>query len=233
MIALRTLVVRLVVASFSITALLGIVALLGGGDLGGVPGQVLLTTLVVGVESVAVLCYLAVAGTRRAGVGVLGGVASLVPFVIALVLVWGWWGDGGIPLRAFFVGLTLAASLAQACLLLGLAADPRGRVRTLLPITLALVALVALMIVGPILSESSPGGSYWRLFGVAAILDVLGTVLVIVLQRFSGSPPPATSPGPPADLLPPATAERLRAVAAERGTTPAALVEELLDGVRR
>ena len=57
----RRIVVILVIGSFSVAALLGIIALLGGGELGETEGKVLLTTVIVGVESIAVLCYLAVA----------------------------------------------------------------------------------------------------------------------------------------------------------------------------
>ena len=86
---LRRLVVTLVIGSFSVAALLGIIALLGGGELGETEGRVLLTTVIVGVESIAVLCYLAVAGKRSALVGLAGGVVSLVPFSLALWLTWG------------------------------------------------------------------------------------------------------------------------------------------------
>ena len=224
----RSVVAKLVVGSFSIAALLGILALLGGGEISSVQGNVLLTTLVVGVESLAVLCYLAVGETRRAWLGVVGGVVSLVPFGVALWLVWGSWDDGELIFKSFGVGLTLAASVAQACLLLGLSDPPRGRVRSLLPLTLALVAVLALMIVGPILAEQDPGDVYWRVLGIVAILDVLGTVLVIVLQRFVGSAGPAPHP-----VAPTAAQARLTEVARSRGTTPDALLHELLDTLER
>lgn len=220
---LRTLVVRLVVGSFSVAALLGIAALLGGADLDGTGGQVLLTTLVVGVESLAVLCYLAVGTGRWAPVGVLGGIVSLVPAGISLFLVWGGWdGDGDLLFRAYGIGLTLALSLAQACLLLGSADGASGRARTLLVSTLGLVTLLALMIVVAILADGDLGGSYFRLLGVVAILDVLGTVVAIVTLRFSRRD---TTHGEPSAHA------RLAAAAQERGTTPDALLAELLDGI--
>src|SRR5690606_7548671 len=66
---LRSVGVKVVVGSFSLAALLGILALLGGGSFSETQGRVLLPTVIVGVESVAVLCYLSVGGTRRAAVG--------------------------------------------------------------------------------------------------------------------------------------------------------------------
>jgi hypothetical protein len=220
---LRTLVVRLVVGSFSVAALLGIAALVGGADLDGTGGKVLLTTLVVGLESLTVLCYLAVGTGRWAPVGVVGGVVSLVPTAIAFWLVWGSWdGDGAALLRTFGIGLTLALSLAQACLLLGSAEVVRGRARTLLVATLSLVALLAVMIVVAILTDGDVGDAYFRVLGVVAILDVLGTVVAIVTLRFSrrGAPHGERS-----------AHARLVAAARERGTTPDALLAELLDGI--
>src|SRR5215207_2167441 len=85
---LRGIVVKIVIASFSLAALLGIVALLGGGEFGDTESKILLTTVIVGVESVAVLCYLSIAERPTAWVGALGGLVSLVPFLLALLLAW-------------------------------------------------------------------------------------------------------------------------------------------------
>jgi MFS family permease len=223
---LRTLVVRLVVGSFSVAALLGIAALLGGAALDGTGGKVLLTTLVVGVESLAVLCYLAVGTGRWAWVGAVGGLVSLVPTAIALWLVWGSWdGDGALLLRTFGVGVTLALSLAQACLLLGSAEAARGRGRALLTVTSALVGLLAAMVVAAILTDGGLGGTFWRLLGVVAILDVLGTIVTIVTLRL-------TSRQDRAPVAEGGTAhDRLVAEARRRGTTPDALLGELLEGI--
>ena len=225
---LRSAVAKVVVASFSLAALLGILALLGGGDFSDTQGRVLLTTVVVGVESVAVLCYLAVAGTRRAPVGVVGGLVSLVPFGVALWFTWGTdGGDGGFLWRAFGVGLTVAASLAQVSLLLSATGQPRRRARGLLVATLVAIAVLAAMVVVPIVADPDLGDWYWRVLGVVAILDVLGTVVVIVLQRVVG--PARRAEAEPA-LLAPAVESRLVDAARARGTSPSALVSDLLDG---
>ena len=72
---IRRWIVRTTIGSFSLAALLGIVALLGGGEFGETEGQILLTTLLVGVVSIAVLCYLATAGRRSQPLGIAGGVS--------------------------------------------------------------------------------------------------------------------------------------------------------------
>src|SRR5688500_8959512 len=138
----RRLVITLVIGSFSVAALLGIIALLGGGDLGETEGRVLLTTVIVGAESIAVLCYLAVAGSRAALVGLAGGLVSLVPFALALWFTWSE-SDSQSLWDVLGVSVTIAATLAHACLLLAL---DRGRLRMLLAATLVTMAIVAAMI---------------------------------------------------------------------------------------
>lgn len=217
---LRRLVSSVVMGSFAVAALIGIVALLGGGDFGETEGRVLLTTVVVGTESVAVLCYLAVSG-RFAVVGLAGGAASLVASGLALWLTWG--GDDPSSVwEAFGVAVTLAASLAQACLLLSLAA--RNGVGAGLAATLLAIAVVAVMVVVPIVGEGDVGDGYWRTFGVVAILDALGTVVTTATNAARRRDPS------PASLLLTAEAQaRLVTAARDRGTSPSELLNEALD----
>ena len=77
---IRKVIVRVTIGSFSLAALLGIIALLRGGEFGQTQFRVLLTTLLVGVVSIAVLCYLATAGRPSQPVGVAGGVIVLFPW---------------------------------------------------------------------------------------------------------------------------------------------------------
>lgn len=182
----RGLIVRLTIGSFSLAALMGVIALLGGGAFGETERRILLTTLLVGVTSVAVLCYLATAGTPYQLVGVAGGAAVLVPLVSALFLVWSDWG-GEPPEwlgRTFGVGVVVAATLAQASLLLALGARSRPLVRRLLAATLVLATVLAGLVSYLILGPEPGGSAYARMLGVVAILDVLGTVVVTALTRF-------------------------------------------------
>ncbi|MFZ0140442.1 MAG: hypothetical protein WAL70_05105, partial [Aeromicrobium sp.] len=207
--------------SFSVAALLGIIALLGGGELGETEGRVLLTTVIVGVESIAVLCYLAVAGKRAALVGLAGGLVSLVPFSLALWLTWG----GSEPERlwdVFGVSVTIAATLSHACLLLAL---DRGRLRLVLAGTLVAMAIVAAMICNAIVNGENLGDLYWRTFGVVAILDVLGTVVFAALGLFSRR---AKAEGEP-DLMTPALESRVLDAARSRGVPPSQLISDALD----
>ncbi len=217
----RRLVTVLVIGSFSVAALLGIIALLGGGELGETEGRVLLTTVIVGVESIAVLCYLAVVGKASALVGLAGGLISLVPFALALWLTWG----GDEPQRVwdvFGVSVTLAATLAHASLLLAL---DRGRRVLLLAGTLVAMAIVAAMICNAIVNGENLGDLYWRTFGVVAILDVLGTVVFAALGIFGRRSRPDGEP----DLMTPALEARIGEAAQARGVSASQLVSDALD----
>lgn len=185
---IRKAIVRVTIGSFSLAALMGIVALLGGGDFGATQGRVLLTTLLVGVVSIAVLCYLVTAGRRSQPVGVAGGVVVLVPFVTALLMIWGDVAHGPSegPLRTFGIGSVVAATLAQASLLLAMAERARTAVRRILVATLTLAAALAVMVSLLITGYNPSGDFFYRLLGVVAILDVLGTVVSAALMRFAG-----------------------------------------------
>jgi hypothetical protein len=184
-IPVRRIAATLTIGSFSVAALMGIVALLGGGDFGDGEARVLLTTLIVGSASICMLCYLATGGTPYVGVGVTGAVALVLPVTTALVLVWSDWDD--VPeglLRAFGIGVVVAVTLAQVCLLLGVAGGRRG-LRVVLGATVLLAGVLAVLVTGMIL-EAFAGDDIWRPLGVVAILDVLGTLVTIAMAKFGG-----------------------------------------------
>ena len=186
---IRKVIVRVTIGSFSLAAILGIIALLSGGEFGQTQFRVLLTTLLVGVVSIAGLCYLGTAGRPSQPVGVAGGVVVLVPLVTALLMIWRDVENGpsAAVLKTFGIGAAVAATLAQASLLLTLGERGRPAVRRILLGTLALAAVLAAM-VSALVAGFTPaeGGYYHRLLGVVAILDVLGTVVVAALMKFAG-----------------------------------------------
>ena len=203
--SVRTTVVRTTIGAFSLAALLGIVALVGGRAFGSIEGRVLLTTMLAGVVSVLALCYLLTAGTRYQPVGVLGGVMVLVPLVTGLFLVWyDYETDPPAALsRTFGVGAVASVTLAQACLLLAIGTTAGPVVRRILLTTLALSGILAVQVSALVLGLD-PHGDYLRLLGVVAILDVLGTVVVAALTRFgAGTRTPASVArvALPADLV--------------------------------
>lgn len=234
--AFRRLAATATIGSFSIAALMGIVALLGGGDFGESEGRVLLTTLVVGCASVCMLCYLATAGTRWATVGMGGAVVLIVPVVSSLLLIWSDWdGDSEGLWKLYGVGVVGAATLAQVCLLLALA-GVRHRLAPVLWATVGLAVLVALLISGMILGEIE-ADEIWRLLGVAAILDVLGTLITTALAKFGGRDDRdgRRASGTPAELeagrltLTVSQAAAIDALAHATGRPPGELVAEAVD----
>ncbi|MFD6053899.1 hypothetical protein [Agromyces sp. NPDC060279] len=227
--ARRAAIVALVV-SISLTAVVGIVVLLTG-DFGEVQGRVLTTTLLVAGFSTVALCHLAVAGRPVRLVGFVGLAVSAIALVIGLVLIWmPWdaWNDGSGELwRWFGVAGVLALSLAHANLLLLLAGRRHPVVRAAMAVTLAAIALVALLVILPILSDGripGDGGwdAYWRWFGVVAIVDALGTIVLPVVGLLLRDRPVEAS-------APDALERRIAALAAQRGLDREALLTAALD----
>jgi hypothetical protein len=218
---LRRIVLVVTIASFSIAALMGIGALLAPGEFGETGVKVLLTTVVVGCASVVTLCCLTVVGGRFQVVGVTGFLVAVATGGLGLFLVWDWSGDlPGSVYKTFGVAVTVALTLAQISLLLGLA----GLRRTLAPwmwSTVAL-ALVVAALVSRMITGHEPTDSYLRTLGVVAILDVLGTLVTIAIGVF-GRDDEALSV-----TLPPAVASRVRAASAESGRPVRDLVDEAL-----
>jgi hypothetical protein len=216
---LRRIVLAVTISSFSIAALMGIGALLGPGEFGETGVRVLLTTVVVGSASVVTLCCLAVVGDRFQLVGVTGFLVALATAALGLFLVWDWSEDlPGSVYETFGVAIAVSITLAQVCLLLGLA----GVRRALAPLmwtTVALAVVVSSM-VSAMITGYEPTDGFWRTLGVIAILDVLGTLVTVAVAVF-GRDDRALSV-----TLPPAVAARLRAESAETGRPVPELVDE-------
>jgi hypothetical protein len=186
---LRRAAIIAIIASLSIAALVGIITLLVG-DFGEVQLKILLTTLLLAGFSITALCHLAVAGRAQRAVGFTGLVVSGIAGVTGLALIWldlsRAEGDDALS-KTFIVSALWAASIAHASLLLVLSRRRNRPFRAGLIATVLAVALVALLVTLPIVTDGEiPGdwGDYWRLFGVIAILDVLGSIVLPVAGRF-------------------------------------------------
>ena len=234
----RRAAVVVLIVSFSATALVGCVVLLTSG-FGETQGRVILTTLLIGVFSSVSLCHLAVVSRPVRAVGFAGLVVSAVALVLGLVLIWVPWGAGswqllGQAFRWFGTAGILALTLAQVNLLLLLAGRRRHAiVRVGLPVTIAAAAVVAVMLVIPILTDgdipgSGAGDLYWRLFGVVGIVDALGVVALPVLARLlrAASGDRQAAPGDPAT---PALDARIAELSAATGLDRETLLQRALD----
>jgi len=214
----RRAVLAVTITSFSIAALMGIAALLGS-DFGETSLRILSTTVVVGCASVVTLACLVPVETRWSPVSVLGFVVTLGTAAFTLVMIWTEsvdWGDGAY--QALGIGVTLSVTLAQVCLLLGVSVR-RPSVSPLVWTTIALSAILAGQVIALIVGEGA-GDGFYRLVGVVAILDVLGTLVTIALGVF-GRDQRALSV-----TLPPEVAARVRAEAQSTGRTVSDVVGE-------
>lgn len=226
----RRVAIVFVIVSLSLAALVGIVTLLTG-EFGELQGKVMLTTLLTAGFAITSLCHLAVVGRSLRVVGFAGIGASALALIAGAVLIWRpWdnWNEGWeSTLKAFVVLAITAASLAQANLLLLLAGRRKSVVRIGVFVTVALIALLALLLFPPVITEGEiPGDNgdvYWRFVGVVAILDVLGTIVIPVLGRVYRDGPRAISV-----RLTGETAAVLAAVSAERGVSAESVVAELV-----
>ncbi|GAA4675834.1 hypothetical protein [Nocardioides nanhaiensis] len=233
--AARRAVGAVTVATFTVAALLGVLVLVGG-ELGDLQVQVLLTTLLVGAASVAALCYLTTAGSPQWPVGAAGGVLLTLPVAAGLVLVWFQPQDAEGLARAFGVGAVLSASWAQVCVLVALARGGAPSVRVVQCLTLVPLAVLALVLSAMVLG-ADPGDGGLRVLGVAAILDVLGTVVTAVLARLAEADAAAGRPHRAGrdDVLrrPPELRAGLDREAAAQGRDPGELLDDAVRGYLR
>lgn len=223
---LRRAIVGVIIVSFGLAALGGIVVLLGA-SLGDPAWKVLATTAIVGAFSVAVLCCAALLGRRLQTVGVVGATVSVLAAALSVVAVW-WQPDWRAEIFWDLLWTLIAASVALSFgSLLLLLADRRQRaVRVGLLVTLALFALLFALVVYPIWTNMSGGDAYSRAVGITAILAALGAVVVPVLSLLMREP--AAGAEHADGRLSPSTIALLETEAARRGVTPDELVADLI-----
>lgn len=235
--SLRRMATWLVVASFGFAGLIGIGALLLARTDSPTFGRIIGTTFVIGLVSVGALCYLSVSGRRTSALAAVGAASALSAAVLSLWMIWGGGGDDETIGKALGLLVTVAASIAQACLVLAAAARTRFESR-LVEAALVMIAVVAGFIAAGIVLEPD-SMVYARAFGIAAILDALATVFVwiralgLAWQRRApeSAGPSSGQVGPEVDVvrLAPATRARIVAEAAARGMTADALVGAALN----
>jgi hypothetical protein len=222
-----------VVMSLVIAAVIGIIALVSG-EFGELQGRVILSTLTVAAFGTTSLCHLAIVARAVRVVGFVGIAASLFAAVSAYLLIWTEWDeftDGDALIKALISSAILAASLAQANLLLLLARHRSTLIRLGLGITLIAVATVVAMLWLTIFTDGDipgdEGSAYWRALGVVGIVDALGTIalpIVALVLRARETPAGRTDEGLPSlshitISLTPELAERLAADAEGRGVS--------------
>jgi hypothetical protein len=191
-----------IITSLVLSAGAGIFVLLTGSfDL--IDGKILGTTLAIGLFSITSLADLRNFESEQASYrsfALIGLGLSLIALVLVTLIIW---SDTFIdmPWKPAAVSSILAISAAHASLLLP-ARGKNAALNSAVTVTLGMIALVAGLIIYLVLGEDTEvGDMFYRLLGVFAILDVLGTILVPILSKFlpssPGSPPESSSEPPP------------------------------------
>lgn len=214
----RRVIVWIIVVSFSLAAIAGILVLLGA-TLGETAYRVLSTTSVVGGYSVLALCCAALFGHRLQIVGIAGLAVVVLALALALTMIWTpdiWqWSDAW---RWLVSSIVISVATALVCLLLLLAESGIRAVGVSLWVTVGLVVVLVVCILLPVWGMQT-GDFYTRSVGILSILTALGAILVPVLALVLRSTR--------ARAAVPAAAVRILAdEAARRGVTIEQLVRE-------
>lgn len=179
----KTFLISMII-SLIVSALIGIIIFLFG-DFGETEAKILITTLTIGGYSLTGLCCSTLYEKKRAISLAFSGIAvSIIGFLYTVLAIWeiidlnSW--DGFKPLLIFII---LAFSIAHSCLLL-LIRSEKPIIKNSLFATIGFIGIVALMLILLVFEAiDEPGEFYFRLLGVFAILDVLGTIVVPILNK--------------------------------------------------
>jgi hypothetical protein len=192
----RKFLLSVIIASLSITAVLGIIGVLWTG-LGETGAKILGSAIGVDVASILTLCCARPAKSAwHRAVQVTGILSACLGVVTGLYVIW-------LPANGLGEGMTrtavvlflLAAASAHASLMLAWRTYSRP-MRIVVPATILCIAaateLIANYVVIPGFDPGREG--YLRALSVVLILDALGTILILLLHRF-GPPRPETAAG--------------------------------------
>ena len=169
----RYFLISLIIA-LSVSALIGIVIFLIG-DFGDTEAQILLTTLSIGGYSLTGLCAATIFYKEHLKpFAVFGMVVSVLGFLTTVVGIWELvqLEDIWKPLVIFII-LSFGTAHSSLLLLIEPMSDP---IRYALYATLMFIAIVSFMLIVATLQEFENSEFFFRLLGVFAILDVLGTI---------------------------------------------------------
>ncbi|MAF37056.1 hypothetical protein CL622_08135 [archaeon] len=172
------------IISLSIGAILGIVIFLIG-NFGEIQLNILLTTLTIGGFSLTGLCCATLLEKKRfSAFAIMGMIFSAWGFLFITSLIWNIFNFSSLDTigKLFFISIILAFSSAHASLLL-LIKSEKSIVNVFLIATLIFIFLVSLELIILVLSGFDVDLLWWRVLGIFAILDVLGTIVTPILLK--------------------------------------------------
>lgn len=169
------------IVSVSLSALLGIVAIIKG-DFGDFEARVILTTVTISAASICALAAGAFWESRTARI--LPGIAVALAILAAALIIIGIWGKiSATPYWKFSVSVgVLAIACAQACLVsLARLASRFAWTRTVTLLAIfALAALAIFALYGEVRQEG-----YYKIMGATAILAAALTIMMPIFHRLS------------------------------------------------
>jgi len=185
---IRRILLLTMIVTLSISALIGIFVIISGNG-GELEGKILLTTASIGGFSLVSLCFPGLFERRKLKVVAYAGLASCaVGLFFAFVVIWidnmsyTMFEDSGKFLGTFVLS---SIFLAQASLLLLLKPKSKSVWYSLIA-TVSLIAIVFTMIQLIIWAEDLVDfEEYFKILAVLSILEVLGTILTPILNKFS------------------------------------------------
>ena len=172
------------IISLSISALIGIIIFLIG-EFGDIEARILFTTLTIGGFSLTALCSSALQEKHRFAAFAKTGMAiSVLGFIMTTLAIWEILDSENIW-KVIVIIIILSASVAHISLLL-LIRSKKTNVNVSLMLTLLFILIVAIMLIILVLGDFNMDFEfYYRLLGVFAILDVLGTIVTPILKKVS------------------------------------------------
>jgi hypothetical protein len=181
------------IVTFCGAALASIIVILSGG-FGDTEAKILLSSFSIAAYSLAGLIATARFGRRPLFLAPAGLGSAALGLVLTLALIWTEAGNDALWRIALSV-MVIAGAIAHANLLLG-NQERKDPAALVLKATFAVSALLTALIVVPILAAGEPGGGYWKLVAVLAVLLVLGTLVVPIVRKMSdtGNVPVALTP---------------------------------------
>jgi hypothetical protein len=189
----RPVMLRVVIASLIVAAGVAIVSI-ATSTFGDTSWRLIATATVFAAFALFAWYDAAISSARSSWLALVGFAVSVYLFIAGMAKIWiiqpPDYAD--TILDGFFGWLILAAiarvALAHVHVVLSTEARLRSHVITgVTRVTLALVTILAVMLSVPVLfSPLELDGAYWRVLGVVAVLDALGTVLIpLAYQLFT------------------------------------------------
>ena len=176
----RVFLIPLIVA-LTLSALVGIIVFIAG-DFGDTEIRILLTTLAIAGYSLSGLCSTTI--LKKEPIRMLaytGMVVAVMGFILAILGIWEIVGIDDIW-KLIMIFVISSFALAHISLLLTLWPQKLA-IQYLLGLTIFFVMVVAIMLIDATLQEFNNDEIFFRLLGVVAILDVLGTIVTPILNR--------------------------------------------------